>query len=390
MKSNSKQIISTLLSIYLITIEMSLSNSERLLKCDHKKYPNIGCRNNQTQVCHKTSQTCRCAPEYPITLLNDICLQHRSINQSCMGSVQCTHIRNAGCYGLDTEFKDDFWVLLWFRFGFTNPGKCLCDRSNGFEYNNSSNSCIRKTVIGSKCRTGWDCNSKVSNSLCGPSDRCQCKTGFYYDSESDSCKLPLNYDEHCTTDEGCAGFELICVKGQCKCIPGYHFDKYKSNKCETNIGPNCLDNEGLGDCLERSLESIKTDRNLNKLSEFDLIEPPRIYSIFVILALWICLLFILGNAKRGLRLVEQAVRRDQSSQYRQCDTCTVQSVIEADDQELGSSQLSLQSDVSATVNQSYPPPTFDELYPNDCQPYSDEPPTYEEVVRLDKQKSYIV
>jgi len=146
----------------------------------------------------------------------------------------------------------------------------------------------------------------------------------------------------------------------------------------------------VGDCIDKNVKMIQKEYNINSLNNFDLIEPPRIYSIFVILALWICLLFILGNAKRGIRLVEKAVRRDQASQYRQCDTCTVESTIETEREEIGTSQISLHSSMSSAINQCFPPPTFDELYPSDSQRYSDDPPTYEEVVMFDKEKDLVV
>ena len=384
MECDRNQFKLVLVTLFLLFVVIGGVFSSKLVKCDYQKYPSGGCRSSN-QVCDQKTQLCKCGSKSPIALTSDICLQQKSINETCMGTVQCRHIPNAGCFGLDTEFKDDFWILLWVRFGFSDPGKCMCDRANSYEYNHNSKSCVHKPIVLTKCRSDSECYSKLSNTICGRSGRCECKSGFVYNTAEDSCQLPHRYDDYCLPNEGCAGQDLVCVKSQCKCKAGYHFDKYHSNKCEPNFFAKCLDGEDLNDCLE----SIKGDRNLNKLSEFDLIEPPRIYSIFVILALWICLLFILGNAKKGLKLVEQAVRRDQSSQYLQCDTCVVQSVDDTDPQDLGLSQMSLHSDVSSANNQNYPPPTFDEIYPNGCQSF-DDPPTYEEVVQFDKNKGLVV
>jgi hypothetical protein len=88
-------------------------------------------------------------------------------------------------------------------------------------------------------------------------------------------------------------------------------------------------------------------------------------------------------------LVEKAVRRYQTSEYRQCDTTIAQTSIETQHQEMANSQISLNSSMSSAINLSYPPPSFDELYPNVSSRYNDEPPpTYEEL--FDKENNFVV
>lgn len=377
---------------YIIIICDNVISAEKLAKCDFLKFER-GCRNSDTQQCDQKSQQCKCRPQYPINLSNGICLEKKSIGESCMGSIQCDDIPNAGCYGLDTEFKDDFWILLWHKFGLTDPGKCNCDLRKGFSYNHSLKACVKNLIIGSHCSGGWDCYSKVPNSICSAFDRCECGSGYYYETHSDSCKLPLNYGDECVSNEGCVSSLLTCDKGICKCKSGYHFDKYNNPKCQPNNDNGCPDNykwsEKLGNCVDKNVAILEKQYNIKRLNEFGLIEPPRIYSIFVILTLWICLLFILGNAKKGIRLVEKAVRRYHTSEYRQCDTSTTQTAIETEHQEMVNSQISLNSSMSSAINQCYPPPTFDELYPNVSSRYNDDPPpTYEEL--FDKQNNFVV
>lgn len=117
-------------------------------------------------------------------------------------------------------------------------GNCRCNL--GHQWDNSSESCIKKT-IGSWCNDDWDCIKEKYNTQCSrPQNLCECAWGFFYDAKSDSCQTPKLWGQKCISNVDCEAENFICSSTTFKCVcpNGFHFDPIHPG-CKINADSSC-------------------------------------------------------------------------------------------------------------------------------------------------------
>ena len=217
----------------------SSSVSSPSILCDFDSFEK-GCEDEIGSVCDTSSQRCVCKEGYPIRLLA-YCLAPKAIGQDCYTSSQCKDIDQTACFIFGKEYDNERisgghnvgrQVSNW------PTGMCRCNI--GYQFDNSSRTCIKKT-IGSWCNDDWDCIKDKFNTQCSrPQNLCECSWGFYYDPKTDSCQVPKLYGLKCTSNQDCSDEALICSETtfRCTCPSGTHFDPIHPG-CKPNDDSSC-------------------------------------------------------------------------------------------------------------------------------------------------------
>lgn len=217
----------------------SPSSSSAAIACDFDSFEK-GCEDEQGSFCETTSQRCLCQEGFPIRLLA-YCLSSKEIGQDCYTSSQCKNIEHAACFIFGKEYDNERisgghnvgrQVSNW------PTGTCRCHI--GYQWDNSSMSCVKKT-IGSWCNDDWDCIKDKFNTQCSrPQNLCECAWGFYYDPKTDSCQVPKLYGLKCTSNEDCSDEKFVCSETtfRCSCPTGTHWDPIHPG-CKPNNDSSC-------------------------------------------------------------------------------------------------------------------------------------------------------
>lgn len=175
-----------------LTLFLSPVTSQQIYYTCEEKECDLDLTINGT-VCERSSGNCSCA------CLNAIPQK----SGGCWVSGQCQY-RGSTCLSAIGESLEIIDLRSWKEANTVNgirhpaPGSCEC--SSRFWHDSFRKACIRR-VIGSRCRTPYQCAARVPHSTC-VQRRCICSHDYEYQDKVDSCFRVLGVNH---TDEVCLG-----------------------------------------------------------------------------------------------------------------------------------------------------------------------------------------
>lgn len=197
-----------------IAFFIAKANGQWGVPCNYSIFEDVGCDSALGLQCDTTEgelrETCVCKNHH-VKFNYGLCLPTLQINDNCYYSAQCTHIPNASCLsaGYEYDLRNVRWrqpvssFLTGFRFDETlnksrniydyapAPGKCSCYPGWYYDTSGAKGVCIEK-VVGSRCKNDSRC--RLENAICWIST-CECRPGFVYEAQSDSCVTPRTWAE---------------------------------------------------------------------------------------------------------------------------------------------------------------------------------------------------
>jgi len=207
---------------------------------------------------------CECGPVASYSLSSNLCRSVLKIGNNgvytCSSSTECHDSIRGDCLGTTTKYcvcKGTYaWSEVFWKCGYPNDnskaclskdecldvingdclnGVCAC-KNDEFQWGKIVGQyygCIKKANGLSFCTHNYDCGT---DNLC-INGKCTCRAGYRWNSLSESCKGPENYNwgngYSCTTKYDCADYvNGDCVSNNCVCNAGYVFrlSKYKCIK----------------------------------------------------------------------------------------------------------------------------------------------------------------
>lgn len=166
---------------------------------------------NLSQQIHYECDTQGCDPEFVVngTVCNRLsgncsCVCLKTVSQksgSCWISDQCQY-PGSRCISPSGQSLDIIDLNVWrvSKEDDRHPAPGICGCHSRFWDDESRKSCVRR-VIGSRCRTSYQCAIRVPHSSC-ITRHCECSHDYFYDDGNDFCLKVLQVNH---TDEVCLG-----------------------------------------------------------------------------------------------------------------------------------------------------------------------------------------
>lgn len=216
------------------------------IKCNFVKYKITGCNDKYGLTCNNKTNDCVCKDDHPIKLSSSgICIRQKNINESCLSSLQCSHVYYSKCYPIKNS---NFTV--W---------QCKCSPKHW--YSNQTGQCESKFKYEQPCLLDEQCDEL--NGIKCLNKTCLCSSNlFKFNYQHNRC-VHINYTE-CPDGYKWSSFNLICEKVN-----------YYSNR---GVGRGGLGGRGTGSASGRSAGSRgwfkskgKRDKNRVKIIKSNLI-----------------------------------------------------------------------------------------------------------------------
>lgn len=202
--------------------------------------PNQKCSEDLNQWCDPSLGKCRCRPESPVYLSEEIpCLRYKRLGDLCIHSSECHQIEHAACvatflYSVKTLRKTPNYKQWFFYNKIHNDddinyllnklyGRCRCQQ--GFRAKNPFE-CIRSGIqTPFQCHHQSDCLA-MKASCDFDQNRCLCPKGWHFDYYFSRCREIRDlHGRFCASSSDCflQQSNMECKNSACVCLRNYTF-----------------------------------------------------------------------------------------------------------------------------------------------------------------------